>query len=96
MEYMRIQNNIVHYIYRWNILFLHKYYLRFALRFLLKLSKILNFESVFNLPFNHPVICQSPLVHLDNLFIKLAYLVGYPSISIISVPNPHHNHLVTA
>ena len=70
-----------------------------SIKLLLKLSKILYFERQFNgfcmfpillftLPFSQLIICQSPLIHLDNRLIKLLYLVGYPSISIISVANP--------
>ena len=46
-------------------------------RLLLRLSSILYFESRFNfLFFNHLVICQSPLIHLESLVIKLLYLFG--------------------
>jgi len=58
-------------------------------KLLLKLSKILNFESIFSLLFNHLIICQSPLVQRASLFIKLAYLAGYPSINMMSVASPH-------
>ena len=70
-----------------------------SIKLLLKLSNILYFERLFNgfcifptllftLPFNQLIICQSPLIHLDNRFIKLLYFVGYPSISIMSVAKP--------
>ena len=47
-------------------------------KLLLKLSNILYFDSKLSgLLFpSHFVICQSPLIHLDNLFIKLVYLLG--------------------
>ena len=70
-----------------------------SIKLLLKLSKILYFERqfkgfcifpilLFTFLFNQLIICQSPLIHLDNRFIKLLYFVGYPSISIISVAKP--------
>ena len=60
-----------------------------SIRLLLKLSKILNFESVFNLLFSHFFICQSPLIQRESLFIKLKYFAGYPSKKIISDASPH-------
>ena len=38
---------------------------------------------------SHLIICQSPLVHLLSLVLKLKYDVGYPSISIMSDAKPH-------
>ena len=60
-------------------------------KLLRKLSNILYLDNKFNGLFfpNQLVICQSPRVHLANLFIKLLYLLGYPSISIISETRPH-------
>ena len=59
-------------------------------KLLLKLSNILYLERRFNFGFlSHPTICQSPLIHLESLAIKLKYLVGYPSIIKISDARPH-------
>ena len=46
-------------------------------KLLLKLSNILYLESKFNfLLLSHFIICQSPLIHLEILDIKLVYFVG--------------------
>ena len=70
-------------------------------KLLTRLSNILYFDNMFNglffispllffiLSFNHIIICQSPLIHLWSLDFELLYPTGYPSISIISVANPH-------
>src|SRR5699024_5750740 len=61
-----------------------------SIKLLLKLSNILYLDNIFSfLFFSHFIICQSPLIHLDSLFMKLLYFVGYPSINITSETSPH-------
>ena len=46
-------------------------------------------SSFFILFLIHLNICISPLVHLLSLVLKAKYVVGYPSMSIISEASPH-------